>query len=50
VVVVPRDAVPAVLDAARERERREQVLRERLAAGETTVDLLGLRALLSGFH
>jgi 4-hydroxy-4-methyl-2-oxoglutarate aldolase len=46
VVVVPRDAVPAVLDAARERD--EEALRERLAAGKTTVDLLGLRALLSG--
>ena len=47
VVVVPRGAIAATLHAAREREEKEAILREELRAGATTVDLLGLKEILS---
>jgi 4-hydroxy-4-methyl-2-oxoglutarate aldolase len=47
VVVVPRGAIGATLEATRQREDKEAELRERLRAGATTVDLLGLRETLS---
>jgi 4-hydroxy-4-methyl-2-oxoglutarate aldolase len=46
VVVVARERAAAVLEAARERERREAELLRRLEAGELTLDLLGFRAAL----
>jgi 4-hydroxy-4-methyl-2-oxoglutarate aldolase len=42
VVVVPSGDAAAVLSAARERARREDRMREALAAGQTTLALLGL--------
>lgn len=42
-VVVARDRVGEVLVAARERQRREAALRPRLAAGELSYDIYGLR-------
>ena len=44
VVVVPAGQLDQVLDAARRREAAEQELFERLQAGATTVELLGLDA------
>lgn len=46
VVVVPKARAREVLDAALERERREAALMERLKAGATTLELLGLNAIL----
>jgi 4-hydroxy-4-methyl-2-oxoglutarate aldolase len=46
VVVVPRALVAATAAAARAREDKEAAMRERLKAGATTVELLGLRPLL----
>lgn len=46
--VVERDRVAAVLTAARARAAHEDDLRERLRAGETSYDLLGLGAVLEG--
>lgn len=46
VVVVARERVAEVLEAARERERREAEMLRRLEAGELTLDILGLRAAL----
>ena len=42
VVVVPRDAVDAVLVAARARTEKEAGLFDALKAGQTTIELLGL--------
>lgn len=47
-VVVEGRRAPAVLVAARARAAHEDELRERLRAGETSYDLLGLRAVLEG--
>ena len=46
VVVVPKGRAGAVLAAAREREAKEEQLRERLRAGKTTVELLNLTGAL----
>ncbi|MBO9358785.1 MAG: 4-carboxy-4-hydroxy-2-oxoadipate aldolase/oxaloacetate decarboxylase [Thermomicrobium sp.] len=46
-VVVPRDRVASVLDAARARAEREARMRERLRAGELSFDLHGLRSLIA---
>ena len=42
-VAVAKDRVADVVKAAQDRDRREAALRSRLAAGELTLDLLGLR-------
>jgi len=47
VVVVPRDRVPAVLEAARARETAEQAKRARLAAGELGLDMYAMREPLA---
>nr|WP_246852310.1 4-carboxy-4-hydroxy-2-oxoadipate aldolase/oxaloacetate decarboxylase [Patulibacter sp. SYSU D01012] len=44
VAVVPRDDVPAVLDAARRRQEAEERMKRELLGGALTLDLLGLRA------
>ena len=46
IAVVKIERVDEVLQASRERERREQVKREKLAAGALSYDLDGLRAEL----
>src|SRR5690606_23118531 len=46
VVVIGRDSLDSTLAAAAERESREEAFRERLLAGETTVDLFGLGPML----
>lgn len=46
VVVVPRDQVAAVAERIRLIHEREEQVRKALAAGQTTVDILGLRAKL----
>lgn len=46
VVVVPKEHAGGVLAAAREREAKEEQLRERLRAGKTTVELLNLTGAL----
>lgn len=46
VVCVPRPAVAAVLEAARQRAAREAEVREELAAGALGLDLYGLRDTL----
>lgn len=43
VVVIPRQHAAAVLQEARQRQALEDTWYERLAAGETTVDILGLK-------
>ncbi|WP_293851954.1 4-carboxy-4-hydroxy-2-oxoadipate aldolase/oxaloacetate decarboxylase [Steroidobacter sp.] len=48
VVVVRREEAEQVLDRARERERREEEIRARLAAGEVGVDIYGMRERLKG--
>jgi 4-hydroxy-4-methyl-2-oxoglutarate aldolase len=47
VVVVPRAMIAEALKGAREREDKEDAIKEKLKAGETTLDLLGLRPLLA---
>ena len=47
-VVVPADAVDAVLSAARERAEKETAVRPRYRDGELSYDLQGLRALVEG--
>jgi 4-hydroxy-4-methyl-2-oxoglutarate aldolase len=42
-VIVAKDRVAAVVDAAQRRADDEEAMRGRLAAGELTLDLLGLR-------
>lgn len=43
VVVVPQARIEEAIEAAREREEKEDALRAALRAGQTTMDLLGLR-------
>jgi len=50
VVVVPRAEIATTIAAAREREQSESAMRKSLSAGATTVDLLGLRDVLSKFR
>ncbi|MGY6634379.1 MAG: 4-carboxy-4-hydroxy-2-oxoadipate aldolase/oxaloacetate decarboxylase [Alkalilacustris sp.] len=47
VVVVPRATAADVLAAARARETKEDAMRARIAAGEGTLDILGLRARMA---
>jgi 4-hydroxy-4-methyl-2-oxoglutarate aldolase len=42
-VAVAKDHVADVVEVARRRGESEEAMRERLAAGELTLDLLGLR-------
>lgn len=44
VVVIPRDKVAATLDAAQAREEKEAAIIKRLQAGESTLDIYGLKA------
>ena len=46
VVVVPRERAEKVYRASMEREEAEQVLMDKLNAGQTTLDLLGLHTIL----
>jgi len=46
VVVVPREEVSAVVERIRLIHEREEQVKKALAAGQTTVDILGLRAKL----
>lgn len=46
VVVVPHDQADSVLESAKARLRREAIKRERLAAGELTLEMDGLRQKL----
>src|ERR1700694_2516292 len=48
VVCVPADAAIGVAEAAEQRSANEATMRERLARGELSVDLLGLRAVAEG--
>lgn len=47
VVVVPAAEAPAILEKARAREAWEETLKADLAAGRLTIDLLGLREILT---
>jgi len=47
VVVVPRDRVALVADAAQAREQKEEATRKRLAAGELGLDIYGMRDALA---
>jgi 4-hydroxy-4-methyl-2-oxoglutarate aldolase len=47
VVVVPRVRAAEVLDAARQREQREAVARERYRAGELSLDVSAMRERLA---
>ena len=47
-VVVPQSRVDQVLDAARQRERHEEEMREKFKEGSLTYDLGGLRAKVEG--
>lgn len=47
-VVVPQSGVDQVLDAARQRERHEEEMREKFKEGSLTYDLGGLRAKVEG--
>jgi 4-hydroxy-4-methyl-2-oxoglutarate aldolase len=47
VVVVPRERVAAVVDAAEAREKKEAATRARLAAGELGLDVYGMREALA---
>lgn len=49
VVVVPRDQVADVVEAARQREEREAAVRERLATGELGLDVYGMREKLADY-
>ena len=44
--MVPREEVTAVADRIRLIHEREEQVKKALAAGQTTVDILGLRAKL----
>jgi 4-hydroxy-4-methyl-2-oxoglutarate aldolase len=46
VVVVPREQAAAVAERIRLIHEREEQVKKALAAGQTTVDILGLRAKL----
>lgn len=46
VVVIPHERLSEVLDGAQTRVEKENILMQRLQAGELTLDLLGLRHLL----
>ncbi|MFW6368487.1 MAG: RraA family protein, partial [Spirochaetota bacterium] len=46
VVVVPRERAGSVYEASVERERKEEKLMEKISAGATTLDLLGLDSVL----
>ena len=48
VVIVPVDRVMGVAEAANVRMAKEAIMLERIAAGETTLDLFGLRGLAEG--
>jgi 4-hydroxy-4-methyl-2-oxoglutarate aldolase len=48
VVVVPRDRAAAVLAAGQQRQANEDEKRTRLSAGELSVDMYALRAVLEG--
>jgi 4-hydroxy-4-methyl-2-oxoglutarate aldolase len=48
VVVVPRERAATVLEAGRARQASEDEKRARLAAGELSVDMYGLRDVLHG--
>jgi 4-hydroxy-4-methyl-2-oxoglutarate aldolase len=43
VVIVPRAMIASAIEAARSREEKEDAMRALLRAGQTTMDLLGLR-------
>jgi len=47
VVVVPRERVADVASAAEAREKKEEVTRKRLAAGELGLDIYGMREALA---
>ena len=47
VVVVPRNRVVAVADAAEARDKKEEATRKRLAAGELGLDIYGMRDALA---
>ena len=47
VVVVPRDRVAVVADAAEAREKKEEATRQRLAKGELGLDIYGMRDALA---
>jgi 4-hydroxy-4-methyl-2-oxoglutarate aldolase len=47
VVVVPRNSVAAVADAAESRDKKEEATRQRLAAGELGLDIYGMRDALA---
>jgi 4-hydroxy-4-methyl-2-oxoglutarate aldolase len=47
ICVVPREAAERTLDAARERQAREDETRARLAAGELGLDIYGMRERLA---
>jgi 4-hydroxy-4-methyl-2-oxoglutarate aldolase len=47
VVVVPRERVAAVAEAAEAREKKEEANRKRLAAGELGLDIYGMREALA---
>jgi 4-hydroxy-4-methyl-2-oxoglutarate aldolase len=47
VVVIPRTRVSQVADAAEAREKREDLVRRRLAAGELGLDIYGMRDALA---
>lgn len=46
--IIARERVSVVLEASRARAEHERAMREKLRAGETTYDLLGLRAAVDG--
>lgn len=49
VVLVAREDVEQVIKASEERERKEEVIRRRLAQGATMVELLGLQEILNRY-
>jgi 4-hydroxy-4-methyl-2-oxoglutarate aldolase len=46
VVVIARAAIPSAIEASERREANERVIRARLAGGEPSLDVFGLRPLL----